>query len=338
MQKEIKEKIKLLDKEGRLIKTGYSKKMLYEYNRENIKASAFAKKEWDFYQVITGDYVLKMTIGNISYVGDFSAELFNVKTKEKFSFSRMKLLPFESVRLPRNPETPSLLKAANKDFEMYFEVTKTQRHLVVNADDKKTGKIAIDIYLNNDVDNEKMVIATPFEKKNKFYLNCKENYFGGHGKICFGEKCVELDETSTAVLDWGRGVWPFSQEWFWGNGATFIDGNKFGFNIGWGFGDLQNATENMFFWNGKAHKLGKLITEVDVNDYFKPWKFRDEEGKFEFTLTPVYDKLTNTKIGFIQMYCHQMFGRYDGYVVLPDGKKIEVKNMLAFCEHAKNRW
>ena len=45
MQKEIKEKTKLLDKEGRLIKPGYSKKMLYEYNRENIKASPFAKKE-----------------------------------------------------------------------------------------------------------------------------------------------------------------------------------------------------------------------------------------------------------------------------------------------------
>ncbi len=279
-----------------------------------------------------------MTICNISYVGEFSAELFNVKTKEMYSFSRMKLFPFESIKLPRDPEKPSLLKVRGKDYEMFFEVTETKRHLVLKAQDAKLGSIDIDVTLNNDIDNEKMVIASPFEKQNKFYLNCKENYFGGSGKICFGEKCVEVDESATAVLDWGRGIWPFSQEWFWGNGAAFIDGNKFGFNIGWGFGDLKNASENMLFWNGTAHKLGNLITEVDVNDYFKPWRFRDEGGKFQFTLTPIYDKLADTKIGFIQMYCHQMFGHYNGFFVLPDGKKIEIKNMLAFCEHAKNRW
>lgn len=52
----------------------------------------------------------------------------------------------------------------------------------------------------------------------------------------------------------------------------------------------------MFFWNGKAYKLGRLHTEVDTTDYMKPWKFRDDDGKFEFVMTPIYDKVTNGKV------------------------------------------
>lgn len=338
MQNQITEMTTLLNKEGNLINAGFATKMLYDYNRENIKANAFRVKEWDFYQITIGEYILKITIGNISYVGEFSAELFNVITEEKYSFSRMKLLPFGSIKLPLSPELSSDLMVHGKDFEIRFIVEKERRILILNAIDKKVGKINIDIELNNDLNNEKLVIATPFDKDKCFYLNCKENYFGGKGKIQFGDKVVTLDANSTAVLDWGRGVWPFAQEWYWGNGASFIDGNKFGFNIGWGFGDLEKATENMFFWNGKATKLGKLDVEVDTSDYMNPWKFKDQEGQFEMVMTPIYDKIVDTKIGFIQMYCHQLFGYYNGHVILDDGSKLEVKNMLAFCEHANNHW
>ena len=149
---------------------------------------------------------------------------------------------------------------------------------------------------------------------------------------------IDLGEQDTAVMDWGRGVWPFSQEWFWGNGAAFVGGDRFGFNIGWGFGDLSNATENMFFWNGKAVKLGALEVERDREDYMAPWRFHDEDGKFDLTMTPVLDHFTRTKIAFIQTQCHQVHGRFNGYIVLPDGERKEIEDVLAFCEHAENRW
>lgn len=338
MQNEIREMTNLLNEDGSLVNSGYAKKMLYEYNRENIKAKALRIKEWDFYQIIMGDYVLKMTIGNISYVAELSVDLFNVVTKEKYSFSKMKILPFSSIKLPLSPEPTSDIYVKGKDFAISFSVKPKKRILKLKAFDKKNGNIEIDVEINNDINNEKLVIATPFNKAKCFYLNCKENYFGGKGSITFGDKTIFVDENSTAVLDWGRGVWPFAEEWFWGNGASFINGNKFAFNIGWGFGDLNKATENVFFWNNKAIKLGKLHTELDTKDYMKVWKFRDEENKFQMEMTPIYDKIADTRIGFIQMYCHQLFGYYNGFVVLPDGQKIEIKNMLAFCEHSNNRW
>ncbi len=338
MQREITAAQTLLDEKGELIQPGYARKMLFEYNREQINAGLFSLKEWDFYQVISGDYVLQLTIGHVSYVASFSAMLFNIRTGEKKSFTRMKPLPMRGIDMPRNPEKPNVLEAEGKDYKMRFETRSSERLLFMQAEDKKLGKIDIDLVLNNDTDNEKLVIATPFFKKNQFYLNYKESYYGISGHVKFGDMHMQPGTEDTALLDWGRGVWPFKHEWFWGIGAGFVNGGRFGFNIGWGFGDLQYATENMFFWNGKAHKLDVLIVERDKQDYMKPWHFIDNDGLFDFTMTPIYDRFTENNMIVINTHCHQIFGSYSGTAVLPDGEIIEVENMTAFCEHAENRW
>ncbi len=264
--------------------------------------------------------------------------LFSVKTGQKRSITRMKALPLRRLGMPLNPEVPDKIHVSGKDFNMSFETRQNERLLSLHADDKALGRVDIDIRLNNIPDNEKMVIATPFFKKRQFYLNYKEHYYGVSGSASLGDMKIEPGADDTALLDWGRGVWPFSHEWFWGNGCAFIGGNRFGFNIGWGFGDLRYATENMFFWNGKAYKLGRLKVERDEKDYMKPWRFIDEDGLFDFTMTPVYDRYTQTKVLFIDTHCHQIFGRYNGVATLPGGEKIEVRDMTAFCEHAENRW
>ncbi len=338
MQREQTTQVKLLNERGEIVSPGFSKKMLYEYNRENVKAGPFSLKEWDFYQITTRDHVLQMTIGHVSYVASFSAVLFSLKTGERRSFARMKPFPLRGMDMPADPEQPNTVQTEGRDFSMRFETKTGERVLTLRAKDAKLGNVDIFISLTNDPENEKMVIATPFENKRQFYLNYKENYYGTQGSAVFGDVRFETGPDDTALLDWGRGVWPFAHEWFWGNGSAFLNDGRFGFNIGWGFGDLSNATENMFFWNGKAYKLGALKVERDPGNYMTPWHFRDDTGCFDFTMTPVRDNFTQTRIAFIRTQCHQVFGRYDGFAVLPDGGRIEVRDLTAFCEHAENRW
>ncbi len=338
MQREITSTQMLLDEKGALIQPGYAKRMMFEYNREQVSAGPFSLKEWDFYQIVSGNHVLQLTIGHVSYVASFSAMLFDIQTGEKKSFTRMKPLPMRTIGMPRNPEEPNVLEVQGKGYKMRFETRSSERLLVLQAEDKKIGYIDIDLVLNNNPENEKLVIATPFFKKNQFYLNYKENYYGVSGQAEFGDMRMTPGNNDTALIDWGRGVWPFKHEWFWGNGAGFVNGGQFGFNIGWGFGDLQYATENMFFWNGKAYKLDKLDVERDEHDYMKPWHFKDRDGLFDFTMTPVYDRYTENNMLVINTHCHQIFGSYNGTAVLPNGEVIEVKNLTAFCEHAQNRW
>jgi len=339
MQRQITEITDLLDKNGKVIQPGYAKKMLYRYNRDRIHANPFALKEWDFYQISGGDWVLQMTIGHVSYAVNYSSTLFNIHTGERRTFSRLKAFPMRNIPMPLNPEEPYSLEGKGKGYRIAYNISREKRVLTLEAQEEKTGRIKIEVEIANNPNNEKMVIATPFAKPNQFYLNYKENYYAVKGTAAFGDLRVEFGSGYTALLDWGRGVWPFTQEWFWGNGTGFSGGKKFGFNIGWGFGDTSMATENMFFYEGKAYKLGGLKAERDEKDYMKPWRFTSDDGSFDLNMTPVYDNHTMTNIAFIiKTGCHQVHGLFNGTVRLPNGSEIKITNLLAFCEHAINRW
>ena len=339
MQNQITELNDLLDGKGRISQPGYAKKMLYRFNRDSVQANIFGLKEWDFYQISGGDWVLQMTIGHVSYVASFSVTLFNIRTGVHRAFSRMRALPLRNIPMPLNPEEPYSLEAKGKDYHIAYDVSRDKRKLCMKAKDSKKGLVDIHIELANDPENEKLVIATPFAKPNQFYLNYKENYYAVTGTAVFGDLKVDFNSSYTALIDWGRGVWPFQHQWFWGNGTGFADGKRFGFNIGWGFGDTSNATENMFFYEGKAYKLGELKVTRDENDYMKPWRFASDDGLFDFTMTPVYDNYSQNNVAFIvKTSCHQVWGLFNGEAILPGGERIKVSDLVAFCEHAQNRW
>lgn len=68
------------------------------------------------------------------------------------------------------------------------------------------------------------------------------------GKVMYDGKLYELSpETDFGGLDWGRGVWTYDNIWYWGSGSGEVDGHRFGFNIGYGFGDTSAASENVIF-------------------------------------------------------------------------------------------
>ena len=334
MQHEIENKTLLLNEKGELNQKGYSKKMNFIYNREYIKRFPLKLKEWNFYQFNSGMYVIQLTIGHVSYMTSVSGTLFNLETKERYEIGAMKFL--SQPNLDKDPEQPSFIEWKNEDMYISFKVEEKERTLYIKGKNKKYKNVEFDIHMENDYENEKMVIATPFKKKTQFYLNYKENYYNVWGKVVFDDKVFELNN-ATGLIDWGRGVWPYKHEWYWGNMTSFVEGIPFGFNIGWGFGDLSNATENMFFYNKKAHKLGKLLVERDNKNYMSKWCLKDEFGQMELEFEPFYNNYTENKYVVVDTHCNQLFGYFKGYIIV-DEKKIEFKNLLAFIEHAENKW
>ena len=335
MDHEIKRKIPVLTAKGQLSEPGYATRMNFVYNRENVKCFPIWLKEWNFYQIQKDHYSLQLTLGHVSYMCSVSATLIDLDTGKKWCFGTMK--PFFVPELDRDPEGESFNEFSAKDFYLSYEVTADKRIICAKGRSKEFEKVNIQITLDNDVNNEKMVIATPFEQKaNQFYLNYKENYYHGTGKVQFDDFVVDFDGC-TGLLDWGRGVWPYRHQWVWGNLTSHIDGVPFGFNIGWGFGDLSHASENMYFYDKKAYKVGELLVERDENDYMKPWKLEDEEGKLRMTFTPMFDNYTQNKFVVVDTHCDQVYGYFDGTVETEDGQK-KFNHLLAFIEHAVNRW
>ena len=193
--------------------------------------------------------------------------------------------------------------------------------------------------------HESLVMALPFDRGNdkQFYFNQKVNCMPVTGTVKVGDLTVEFKpEDSFCVLDWGRGVWPYHENWYWGNGSTKLeDGSIFGFEIGWGFGDMSAATENTLFYNGKAHKIGEIYLNEDkfeTENWMEPWVFTSSDGRFEMTMTPFYDNITKARVLFVGNICHQVFGLWNGTVTLDDGTVLEIHDMVAFCEDSDNMW
>lgn len=323
----------VLDAQGRPV-PGYSTRSVLHYDRSAIKASPFRIKEWDFYQVSDREKCLQFTLGHASYAGQVGIMFFDfIKGEWIANFDKLLAFPFGSLHMPRDAEADHTLTCDRGGIFMQYQVQGGTRVLRC-----KKGDFDAEITLTRE-NPESIVINIPFDQKpTQFYYNHKINCMRAGGRVRAGGKEYVFDPAdSFGLLDWGRGVWPFHNEWFWSNGTGLVGGEVFGFNLGCGFGNVGAATENTLFWRGAAHKLGR-VSIVHEADFMAPWRLTDEEGRLELVMTPTWDRTTKTKVLFIDNCCHQVFGRFDGFAVLDDGTRLEIRELYAFAEHAVNNW
>jgi len=328
----------LLDAHGVLAQRGYATAPLLAYRRGDIAAPPWRIKEWDFYQVSNDEYCVQFTIGHASYAGQLTLTFFRFADGLRFDRTAMLVAPFGRLGMPASAEEG--ITVCRGGVSIGFRVEAGRRWLRAETTATKDtpamrARIALDA-----PPADRLVIATPFhEYPEAFYYNQKINCLPADGFVQVGdERFVFSPDTAFGLLDWGRGVWPFSTEWFWGNGSTRLDGHLFGFNIGDGFGDTSAASENMLLYDGVAHKLSKVSFDADSPHVMDPKHFGSDDGRFEMDFTPVYDRVTSTKLAFVDNRCHQVFGTFTGTAVLDDGRAIHVTDMMAFAEHAVNHW
>lgn len=343
MQHEITSSGPLLNERGQLNEPGWSRKQLPIYNRSDIKASKFLIKEWDYYLVGNDAFSLALTVADNGYMGMISASLMEYNKASEITKSYMNFFTLGRNNLP--PRSSSgVTKETHKNSEITFTVKDGVRTLHADIKDFKDGfPLKADITLADEPD-ESMVIATPFPKKDTaFYYNQKILCMRASGKVKYrGSNYMFSPINSYGLLDWGRGVWTYENTWYWGAAQTYLDGKSFGFNIGYGFGDTSAATENVILYDGKIHKLDQISFNIPSHngrdDFLSPWTFTSNDGRFEMDFTPILDRAADTNFLVLQSDQHQVFGKYNGTVVLDDGTVLKVRNLIGFAEKVYNRW
>lgn len=336
---EVTKRQPLLKADGSLAEPGWAKQLVWEYNRSNIKAPKFRIKEWDYYLVLNDDFAGAFTISDDGYVGLQSVSLLNFKEGWEHTETILNAFPMGKLKLPATSETGDTVYQ-DKRLKLEYRVTEGQRRIICEFKDFWQGKpFSCDITLQQP-DMDTMVIATPWkEKKTAFYYNQKINCMRASGSMHYDGKTYTFKpETDFGTLDWGRGVWTYDNTWYWGSGNGDINGKAFGFNIGYGFGDTSAASENMLFYDGKAHKLDDITFHMDKTDYMKPWKFTSSDGRFEMDFVPVLDRAAKTDFKLIVTDQHQVFGRMTGKCILDDGTVIELKDFMCFAEDVHNKY
>ena len=146
------------------------------------------------------------------------------------------------------------------------------------------------------------------------------------GKVNFDGKDYVFDpETDYGTLDWGRGVWTYDNTWYWGSGNATVNGKPFGFNIGYGFGDTSAASENVIFYDGKAHKFDDVKFNIPSSSYTDKWTFTSSDKRFEMEFEPIIDRAAKLDLKLLVSDQHQVFGKMSGKAILDDGTVLEIR-------------
>lgn len=333
----------LLDGRGNLSEPGYATALLKTYDRKAIKAGRLRIKEWDYYLITNDRWGVALTIDDNGYMGLLSASVLDFSARTETTVSPMFWLPLGRTGFPASSVSGDVKKTL-KNASGLFEHTKEGRRLRFRIDKFKDGKpFSCDILLF-DAPQDSMTIATPFRKRGHFYYNQKIIGMRASGFFSIGDERTALDPKDTfGLLDWGRGVWTYKNTWYWSAAQGAVDGHVFGFNLGYGFGDTSAASENMLFYDGIAHKLGRVDFGIPkkadgTDDLLSPWHFTDDAGRLDLLFTPILDRASKTDVKLICSDQHQVFGRFTGTVRLDDGREIRIEDFLGFAEKVFNKW
>ena len=318
---------RLLNDDGVLREPGWSRKLYQIYDRNDIKAPKFRIKEWDYYLIMSDTFGVALTVSDDGYIGLQSASLLLFGEKPwEHTETILNFFPMGKLKMPSSTDVGDV-HYSDKRLNISYIKKEDSRRLVCNFKKFCDGKdFSCDITLSES-DMDSLVIATPWkEDKKAFYYNRKINCMRASGKAVFdGKEYIFDPETDFGTLDWGRGVWTYDNTWYWSSGNSIVNGKPFGFNLGYGFGDTTAASENILFYDGKAHKFGAVDVETfpKPDKFMQPWKFVSEDGRFDMTMKPFFDNHSDTNVlNLLRMHTHQLHGIWNGTVTLDDGKKI----------------
>jgi|YNPMSStandDraft_2_1061718.scaffolds.fasta_scaffold00046_24 hypothetical protein len=350
MQIEILEEIPLHDEKGFITKEGWARKPYWQYDRSRIKACKIKIKEWDYYAAIShkNGFGIALTISDMGYLGFSSITFFDFNNKYYNPVDSLFLFPMGRLNLsPKSDE--GLVKYEDKKIKITVETIKfsnntVERRISFNSslleDFYKNKGIEGEITLITPDNDDTICIATSWkEKRTAFYYNQKINCMVVKGQIKIGNKIYSFDEqTDLAVLDWGRGVWTYKNRWYWSSLSSYLDGKRFGWNLGYGFSDRSLASENAIFYDGKLYKLDNVEFKYDPKNYLKNWKIFDNEGRLNVDFVPIIDRNSKSEFLIIKSIQHQVFGYFSGIIKLEENKTLKFNNLLGFAEDVFNAW
>lgn len=337
-QIEITKKGNLLDDQGQLTQPGYAKSLLLQYDRNMIKASKLRIKEWDYYFIGNKDVGVSITVADNGYMGLAGIEFFQFSKQNQIDFRHVSVLPMGKLNLPSDSAVGDI-SYQHKKIQIKMNSYDDYKEIICSVPKFNGGdsfELQVKLYYRN---QDSMVIAIPFADNNKaFYYNQKVNNLEAEGFMKLGNHTYDLTNM-LGVLDWGRGVWTYNNTWYWSSASgRLADGTLFGFNLGYGFGDTQAATENMIFYDGKAYKLKDVDFGVPKNDYMDNWYFTSSDGSIQLTFEPIHHKDVDINLGVFRHNPHQVFGLFSGSIKIDEGKVITCEHIFGFAEKVHNKW
>ncbi|PFG29550.1 DUF2804 domain-containing protein [Paramicrobacterium agarici] len=347
-EREITTPTPLIDERGRLNRdaVGWMRRPLLDTSGIDGRRSWGRNKRWEYWCVMTPTHIMAATVSSIDYAGVHEVWVFDRETQESIGHGATVPLARDTV-LPRSlGDGPA--SASTRD--MSIEIVDTEAGGAAGGLPEGRGmdaagtrlrarapRVRFDVTAAVPPGHECLGVVVPWSDT-RFQYTVKDVARPASGTLCIDD--VEYDVPagrSWAVLDHGRGRWPYDVRWNWGAGSGECDGHTIGIQIGGQWTVGSGSTENAFVLDGKLHKISQeLRWQYDTQNYLEPWRITGDD--IDLTFEPFYDKGTRTNLGVLQSHTDQCFGTYSGWFRDADGAATEFRGIEGWAEDVHNRW
>lgn len=312
-EREITEPVDLCLPNGRLnpAAVGWARRPLV---RPNLRGWGRAKR-WEYWGVMTDRFCLGLVVSSLDYAGVCSLWVLDRETGR--TWEREAVPPLgRGVTIPQ-------------EYGGVASVTSKALHLEVSDRALRATAPGVDVDLVVAPGAEVLGVVVPWSSR-RFQYTVKDvsRPVGGSLRL----DGTAYDVNGWAVLDHGRGKWPYAVTWNWAAGS----GGGRGLTLGGKWTDGTGITENGLFVDGRLHKIrADLAWEYDRGDWLRPWRIHGDG--VDATFTPFHEKVSRTNLGVVANETHQCFGHWSGWASA-DGERVDLGGLVGWAEEARNRW
>lgn len=332
-EREITAPVALTDARGDLnpAAVGYTRTQLHDTSGVTRRAWG-RNKRWEYWSVIGPRYMVSLTVSAVDYVGSEEVWVYDRQTGAEHHATA--IVPFaRGVELPATlGEGPARVRTNGLEIVIEPRADRAWRLAA------RIPGVTADLLATPPVGSEALGVVVPWSDR-RFQYTVKAVAIPATGTIRIGddEIAIDADGEAWAVLDHGRGRWPYDVKWNWAAGSGIVDSRRIGIQLGAQWTDGTGSTENALFVDGRLHKISEeLEWQYDTADYLAPWRIRGERA--DLTFTPFHDKVSRTALGIISTRTDQCFGHWTGWMATDDGRRIPVDGAIGFAEDVHNRW
>lgn len=336
--------INIIDKTGNPI-NGIIKNKKINFNYKDYKLLNFFNKElkglkkrfkfhhFNYYAFLSDKYVLAFAVVDLGYIKSFFIYLYDFNGKFLIKTEK-KILPLsKKLDFPINPDNYTIKYKNKKEFlvvaKNFFD-----NLLSVSGQFKN---LTFNFNVNYGVKNTPLKIVTPAGHDGWTFTEKCSN-INDFNEIYVNYKGEELDFTNASLIyDWSGGYLKRETNWVWIS-FSGISNDK---SIGANFAAMVNETyetENIYWINKKSFKEGVILFNYNKTALYNSWTIINHDKTIEVEFSPKDEINDNTNALVIKNSFRQFIGKFSGYFLDENGKKVTFKDITGVAEIHKALW
>jgi len=284
---------------------GWSRRPLH---RTNLRGWGRTKR-WEYWGIVTPTHVIGLTVSSLDYAAVHQCYLLDRATAVDRELGAV-------VPLGRGTSLPDALppltaSARARDLSIEFSdapaIGSADRpgstRLVAAVSDAR-GSIRIDAIAAGG--GESLSVVVPWNRR-RFQYTVKDLARPVVGSLVVDGVEHSIPPGSWAVLDRGRGRWPYRMTWNWAAGSGVVDGRRIGLQLGGRWTAGTGMTENAVMVDGVVDPMPLEVDwAYDRTNPDSPWRITGE--RVDATLTPFHVRRASTNALVIASDTVQAFG------------------------------